>query len=133
MKTPILPVLLAVLTLLALPTSRAADLSDADRQFLRGYETVRSALAADDLGHAKAAAVKLDGAGALAKSDSLDAAREAFKSLSARAVKLAAGQPGFFVLNCPMVKPGDWVQTSDKVSNPYMGKAMLTCGSVVKR
>lgn len=133
MKTPKLPVLLSVLTLLALPASRAAELGDTDRQYLQGYETVRAALAADDLSHAKAAAATLDGAGALAKSDSLAAAREAFKLLSAKATKLAAGHPGFFVLNCPMVKPGDWVQTSEKVSNPYMGKAMLTCGSVVKR
>lgn len=30
-----------------------------------------------------------------------------------------------------MVKK-DWVQTSEKISNPYAGKEMLTCGSIKK-
>lgn len=110
----------------------AAELSSADKQFLAGYEKVRAALAADDLASAKKAAADLGSDGSdVTAADKIAAARAGFAKLSDRAITLAKGQPGYFVVNCPMVKK-DWVQTSEKISNPYAGKEMLTCGVVKK-
>lgn len=112
--------------------AQAANLADADKQFLAGYEKVRAALAADDLAASKTAAAALgDNAAPVAKAGSLKEAREGFEKLSARAKSVAAGQPGYYVVHCPMLKK-DWVQTSSTVSNPYAGKAMLSCGEVKK-
>jgi hypothetical protein len=113
-------------------SSYGADLSAADRQFLGAYEKIHSALVADDLASAKKAAAALGAAGAdIVKGKSLDEARGAFAALSATAEKLAAGQPGYYVLHCPMVDK-DWVQTSSEVANPYGGKEMVSCGEVKK-
>jgi len=109
-----------------------AAVSDTDKQFLAGYEKVRAALAADDLDKAKTAAGDLGDEGAtLAKSGSLKEARVAFEKLSEKAKTLAAGQSGYYVVNCPMLKK-DWVQNSEKISNPYAGKQMATCGEIRK-
>lgn len=110
-------------------------LNHEQRTFLRGYEKVRSALAADDLASAQAAAAALnidENAAELVQTGSLEDARAAFKKLSKRAVHLAEGQAGYFIAHCPMVKGGggNWVQTTAKVSNPYFGKSMATCGSI---
>jgi Cu(I)/Ag(I) efflux system membrane fusion protein len=111
---------------------QAGPLSDADKQFLARYEKVRSALAADDLGAAKTTAGDLGEEGApLAKSSSLKDARAAFEKLSDKAKQLAAGQPGFYVVHCPMLQK-DWVQTSEKIANPYYGKEMPACGEIKK-
>jgi hypothetical protein len=111
---------------------QAAPLSDTDKQYLAGYEKVRSALAGDDLAAAKAAARDLgDEGAAFTKSNSLKEARVAFEKLSDKAKQLAAGQSGYYVVNCPMLKK-DWVQTSAKIENPYYGKRMLECGEIKK-
>lgn len=146
---------LAVATLLMLVAQahdKNAPLNDEQKQFLTDYEAVHAALAADDLpaaqkaatviaehaGHAagadKHAQAKLDAANQLAKARDLAAAREAFKALSKQATHLADGQKGYYLAHCPMVpnEEGDWVQTTKKISNPYMGKAMATCGSIEK-
>ena len=116
---------------LAVPLS-AAQLTDQNNKFLAAYDKVHRALVADDLAGAKKAAAELGAAGVeLSKSNSLDEARAAFSKLSDQAEKMAAGQPGYYVMHCPM-KNKDWVQTSDKVENPYGGKEMLTCGEVKK-
>ena len=121
-----------VAVFVALSSAAAAAMSDNDRQFLNAYEKVRSALAADDLGAAKAAAITLgDDNAALAKSSSLKEARVAFEKLSDKAKRLVAGQPGYYVVNCPMLKK-DWVQTSEKIGNPYYGKEMAGCGEIKK-
>ncbi len=113
-------------------SASAANLNDQDKQFLAGYEKAHTALAADNLDGAKAAAPELGDAGAdLAKSASLKDARTAFEKLSEKAKQLTAGQSGYYVANCPMLKK-DWVQTSDKIANPYGGKEMLTCGAIKK-
>ena len=110
----------------------AADLTDQNKQFLSAYDKVHHALVADDLAGVKKAAADLGASGAeLANSKSLDEARGAFAKVSVEAEKLAAGQSGYYVMNCPMKKK-DWVQTSAKVENPYGGKEMLTCGEVKK-
>jgi hypothetical protein len=111
-------------------SSVAADLSPADKQFLAGYEKIHVALVADDLASAKSAAAALGTPGAdLGNSKSLDEARASFSKLSDAAEKLAAGQPGYYVLHCGMVNK-DWVQTSPQPANPYAGKDMAGCGEV---
>jgi len=128
---------LAVLALSALTAAMTtlplkADLSDNDKQFLAQYEKVRAALAADDLKEAKKTAADLKEEGApIANSDKIATARSEFAKLSDHAIKLAAGQSGYHVVNCPMLKK-DWVQTSTNISNPYAGKEMLTCGAIKK-
>lgn len=144
--------LAAVFTLAARAHDQNAPLNDEQKLFLTQYEGVRAALAADDLSAAqKAAAViaehaghaadtnehakaKADAATRLAKADDLAPAREAFKVLSKQALHLADGQKGYYHAHCPMVPNGggDWVQTSRKISNPYMGKSMPACGSIEK-
>ena len=133
-KTNRLHAAVAACLLVILTTGlRAADLSESDKQFLTGYEQIRAALAADNLADAKKAAAVLGEEGApLAKSDSIVSARKEFTTLSERAIKLAAGQEGYYVVNCPMLKK-DWVQTSDKIANPYAGSSMLTCGVIRKK
>jgi hypothetical protein len=123
---------ISVAGILAASTGSAANLSDKDKQFLAGYEKVHTALAADDLGGAKAAASELGDVEAdLAKSNSLKEARVAFEKLSTQAKQLAAGQPGYHVFHCPMLKK-DWVQTSTTTANPYGGKGMVSCGEMQK-
>jgi len=126
--------ILTVLSALALcvGTSLAADLPPEDKQFLAGYEKVRSALATDDLNGAKQAAVELGEAGsAFAQSEKIDAARAEFSKLSERAVQLGRGQSGYYVVNCPMLRK-EWLQPSGRISNPYAGKSMPECGSIRK-
>ena len=113
-------------------TAKAAQMTEENAKFLDGYEKVHQALVADDLTGAKKAADELRSQGSeLANAKSLSEARSAFEKLSAEAEKIAAGQPGYFVLRCPMLKK-DWVQTSAKVANPYGGKEMIECGEVKK-
>jgi hypothetical protein len=110
----------------------AATLSPADKEYLADYEKIRAALAADDLSGAQKAAEPLGSAGAaIASSKSLEEARQSFAKLSEKAEKLTAGQPGFYAVHCPMAKK-DWVQTSEQISNPYLGKKMAGCGEIKK-
>jgi hypothetical protein len=113
-------------------SAHAADLSDKDKQFLAGYEKIHTALAADDLAGATSAAKDLgEQGGDITKARSLADARAAFEKLSDKAKSMIAGQSGFYVVHCPMLKK-DWVQTSDKIANPYGGKEMATCGEIKK-
>ena len=115
---------------------------------LEQYEMVRSGLAADELASAKNGATNLvvaveeefagskpmiDASQKLAASESLDDARAAFLIISKELVKLVQGQPGYFVMHCPMMKDAVWVQTTPKAGNPYKGKAMPECGEIVKK
>ena len=119
---------------------KPSPLSADQKAFLADYESVRAALAADDLTAANKAAAQLaksqktatPAAQKIASASKLDTAREAFKALSKEAVSMAKGQPGFFQANCPMVPNGEgnWVQTTRKINNPYFGKSMLTCGTI---
>lgn len=119
----------------ALAHDKDAPLTAAQKSFLSQYESVRAALATDDLTAARRAARDIadnENAAALADAVSIADARDAFKRLSKKAVHLAQEQSGYFVASCPMVEGGDgrWVQTTPKVNNPYFGKSMLTCGSI---
>lgn len=75
-------------------------------------------------------------ADALASTADLGGARTAFSQLSdaviafSESTKAEAGD-GVHAMYCPMAKK-QWVQKGDKVSNPYYGKAMLTCGEKKK-
>jgi len=110
----------------------AANLSDQDKKFLTGYEKIHTALAADDLSGAKAAATELGESGNdIAKANSLKDARAGFEKLSAQAKTVTAGQSGYHVAHCPMLNK-DWVQTSTTISNPYGGKEMIGCGEIQK-
>jgi|SRR5581483_10731080 len=114
-----------------LTTGRAADLSQNDKQFLSAYEQTRAALASDDLAGARKAAASFQDGAEIAKSQSLQQARAAFGKVSEKAVRLAKGKHGYYVLHCEMAGK-DWVQTTAKVSNPYLGKEMLGCGEIKK-
>ena len=113
------------------------------KAWLQPYEAVSSALANDDLASAKTAAAELTDeaksagheliarhAAELAKSSSLDQAREHFKAMSAEAVKRVDGNGGYQVMQCPMAD-ATWVQSEKKVMNPYMGKRMQQCGQMM--
>jgi len=69
----------------------------------------------------------------LAKAKDLKAAREAFKPLSASLVKYLAdnkaGKGVYHEAYCPMAK-ASWLQKETDIKNPYMGKSMLTCGTL---
>ncbi|HXM32363.1 MAG TPA: hypothetical protein VN921_01830 [Chthoniobacterales bacterium] len=123
----------AVLAVTAIALSaHAADLSDKEKQFLAGYEKIHIALAADDLVTAQSAARELgDEGGDIIKAGTLKDARAVFEKLSSRAKTLVAGQSGYYVVHCPILQK-DWVQTSDKIANPYAGKEMATCGEIKK-
>ncbi|CAN5750384.1 hypothetical protein BH09VER1_BH09VER1_12030 [soil metagenome] len=126
-----------------------ARLTENDREFLRSYEEIRSALASDDLQEARAAAADLKGerdplglaAVRLAASTTLASARDEFKVLSNHAVALARHQAGFYIVQCiepcpahcsgcPMDRFGKWVQVTPKVANPFLGRTKPGCGRV---
>jgi hypothetical protein len=70
---------------------------------------------------------------ALADAKDLKAARKAFKPLSESLIKYLADHKvksgGYTEAYCPMAE-ASWLQEGKKVSNPYMGKEMLTCGEI---
>jgi hypothetical protein len=35
-----------------------------------------------------------------------------------------------YVMHCPMA-PGNWLQTSETLANPYCGRTMKQCGEVI--
>lgn len=109
----------------------APILTDAQIQFLTTYEQIRAALAHDGVTAAKtdAATLHTPVGDQLAKAQSLNAARIAFRNLSGEAVHLVHGRTGFYVVHCPMVD-ADWVQRDRKISNPYVGGKMHACGVI---
>ena len=123
----------------------ARQASNEEAACLKAYHQVHDALAKDDLVAAKKAASDLaekataakcpstpGHAAELARSDSLETAREHFKAISEECIKMMKGVEGQYVFTCPMAK-ADWLQTDGKqVSNPYMGKKMPTCGEIKK-
>jgi hypothetical protein len=121
----------------------AADI--AHPKTLQQYEAVRVALVSDDLAAAKKAGASLAAAAKeesladiaeagqkLADSASLKEARAVFQSISLAVEKWVKDQPGYFIMTCPMVEGSVWVQTTDKIGNPYKGKEMAECGEIKK-
>ncbi|HZS18711.1 MAG TPA: hypothetical protein VFA51_12355 [Candidatus Udaeobacter sp.] len=134
-------------------SSLAIRLTEADRAMLRQYDSIRVALSQENLTSVqKAAATLADSyqqrrsvsatAQALSKADSLEAAREAFSTISAEAVKMARGHKEYYVVgcsmnqcpapcvNCQMWRFSDWVQTDATIANPFMGRASPHCGVI---
>ena len=65
------------------------------------------------------------------------AARKAFGEVSRAVVALLTTEPelarGRYLFECPMASGyKKWVQTSEGISNPYMGKAMPACGAAAE-
>ncbi len=61
--------------------------------------------------------------------------REHFETLSEEMAELAKVSPGgkMYIDHCPMFNDGkgaNWLSESKEISNPYLGKAMPTCGTV---
>ena len=70
----------------------------------------------------------------LAQAGDLPSARASFAALSEALIAVVAADPrleeGWFVFECPMVEGfGGWIQSSERLENPYMGPSMLTCGN----
>lgn len=85
--------------------------------------------------HVQAIASAAEALAATAASDA-GALRRAFGEVSRPVVGLLTAEPklaeGRHLFECPMADGFQkWVQTNDKISNPYMGKRMLACGSAV--
>ncbi len=63
-----------------------------------------------------------------------DAVRRAFGEVSRGVVALVGAvtslRAGHYMFECPMAQDYKrWVQASDHIANPYMGKSMLECGA----
>jgi hypothetical protein len=77
-----------------------------------------------------------DAAGTLS-GKSLDEQRNRFKKVSEAMIELARVRPPstrisekLYVMHCPMA-PGNWLQTSETLANPYYGRTMKQCGEVI--
>jgi Cu(I)/Ag(I) efflux system membrane fusion protein len=123
------------------------------RSILPAYFKLQSALAADDLAGAKdalRAMMEITGhSGPLADflhdllgADKLDTLRRpAFEHLSNAMIAALKKEPSALEgpvirMHCPMVygkRGADWLQSTDRLRNPYFGSAMLTCGRMVER
>ncbi len=74
-------------------------------------------------------------ADALATTKDLASARAAFKPLSKSLIQYLADHnvSGPYVeVYCPMVK-ASWLQTGEKIDNPYLGASMRGCGEIQKK
>jgi hypothetical protein len=137
------------------PASVALADDSPSRAIAAAYETTRAALADDDFSRAKDGAAALTkaakvepseghlrhhyepiakAAGTFADAKDIEAARLVFGEISKAFIGLVAADKhlgrGLHAFACPMAKGyKKWVQTSEKVSNPYMGKTMGQCGS----
>lgn len=133
------------------PAAAPAEVKKAERPALvQGYESLRDRLADDDLAGSKKAALALaetatqGGEAALSEaakqveaSPDLDKARLAFGEVSKAYLTVLDKKPelkaGLVAFRCPMAEGYQkWVQVDEPMKNPYMGKAMLECGSKVE-
>lgn len=69
----------------------------------------------------------------LAGSESLEDARGHFQTLSLALIERVGDTPGFYIMTCPMVEEGLWIQTDEEVANPYMGQRMIQCGGLLRK
>lgn len=143
-----IPVLVVAFVLVVGATMARAG--DPLTSMLDPYFRIQSALSDDktdgvkkDALAIKAAATSLGEPGAkiamaaeaLSGAADIGAARAAFGTLSDAVVayseKTKTGA-GVHTMYCPMVNK-QWMQKGEKVSNPYYGKAMLSCGEKKKK
>ncbi len=106
----------------------ADALRSAARAFQRESQGQAHQGVADDIAMAAAALIDVP----------IDRQRALFKPLSAAVVKLLKhATPSsrvadrLYVMHCPMA-PGDWIQITERVANPYYATEMKSCGSVVR-
>jgi len=129
---------------------------------LASYETIRAQLARDEIEAAVTSAGTLEkaatdaagaapdrlrsslgslasAAGQLKQAPKNDATsvRRTFGDVSKAVVELLTAEPslrkGQHLFECPMAQGyKKWVQPSEKLANPYMGKEMLECGEASK-
>lgn len=102
-------------------------LGDAARELAQAAKAAGAATSSTHYSEIASGAVKLGAARDLAE------ARATFGEISRHLVALLASDPalarGQHVFECPMVKGyRKWVQPSEDLQNPYMGKRMLACG-----
>lgn len=136
----------------ALVTSPAAAPSEALKAIVGSYLEMQAQLAADkfdglptlsqgiilqaaQMGPAGEAIGKA--VSAVEAATDLKTARDAFGALSDAVIAAARAEgwaqlPDVKVAYCPMVKRS-WLQTGDKIRNPYYGSKMLECGEFKKR
>jgi Protein of unknown function (DUF3347) len=123
--------------------------SETTKAILAAYLEIHAALASDKVDGIKRAAETIGReaarmgasgaelqktAAALASAANLEAARTAFGPLSDAVIAAAKTDnwkdlPGLKIGYCPMVGKS-WIQKAGKVSNPYYGATMLTCGDL---
>jgi hypothetical protein len=130
-------------------TKPVSSISAPDLELLAQYESVRAALANDDVRKAHVAGEKLlkamdapgvspslvktkNAARILAESYRIDVLRSAFKEVSAALVPISEGVDGYFIVTTDLVTDGVWVQTTREVSNPYLGRSMALYGEIKK-
>lgn len=128
---------------------------------MAGYGTIQTALSSDSTtgvdtaasavagaarvlestatGPAKAhyGAVATEAANVASNATDIVKARQAFGELSKAVLSLLVANPdlakGRVVVECPMTSTyKKWLQTDEKVRNPYYGSTMLECGTVSK-
>jgi len=145
---------LIILTAIALATiaqTQAGVLSAPLQSTLDKYVVIQTALAGDSMKGVAAAAADMAAtakasngavpdsvaaqAEALSKAADITAARDAFKPLSARLIATLSAQTpisgGYVEAFCPMAN-ASWIQSGQKIANPYFGSSMSTCGKVRK-
>lgn len=123
----------------------AEQKTDELKKLVISYEKVSTALVKDDMKAAKKASEELGKAADAAKQDKLSKflvefnkaetlkdMRGKYKDVSKEVIKLVDKSDEYFVMTCPMAK-ADWVQTTKKISNPFMGKKMPACGMLKKQ
>jgi hypothetical protein len=123
--------------------------SDATKAIVAAYLDIHAALSSDKVDGVKPAADAIarqaarmgapgdaiqKAAKAVGSAADLEAARSAFGPLSDAVIAAAKADgwkdlPSLKLGYCPMVKQS-WIQKEGKVSNPYYGSTMLTCGEL---
>jgi hypothetical protein len=116
-------------------------------QAFEHYEGIRVLLAEDSTAgidtHARALAPAVSSSGDTRAVEAVErlasgrqtlaAAREEFSMVSSVLVPrfLSAQLPGVHAFMCPM-KKASWAQRTNRMANPYYGRAMSNCGSEIK-
>ena len=140
-------ILFSAISLAIIAVAQAAPSAAPLQTALDKYIQIQTSLAGDSLkGVADAAAeiaalVKASDAAvatqaeALAKTTDIQAAREAFKPLSAALITALSSQKStsgqYYEAFCPMAN-ASWIQAGKKIANPYFGASMSSCGEIRK-
>jgi RND family efflux transporter MFP subunit len=110
-------------------TGHVKTLAAASAELEKAAKETPQAASAAALGKASAALSGKDMAG---QRKALPALGKAFLSVVDAVPPSPAVGKTLYVFHCSMF-PGDWVQRTEKVANPFYGKEMATCGSLVRK